>query len=149
MRRKPHSTSLVLLLVCIFAFWWGISVWVGHTTVSTTTTASAPATASDASVQDSDALKVTEAKSGDTYTFNGSLPTLTECDGLGSGISYEGSTNKVTILLTTSKPVTACAQAASADAPAFSVSIKHPGAAPLFGGVRLNGTLVPAQLVQS
>lgn len=150
MRRKPHSTSLVLLLVCIFAFWWGISVWIGHTTTfNTATTATTPSIASDAPAQTADTLKVIESKNGSTYTFNGSLPSLTDCDGLGSGISYDGATDKVTILLTTSKPATACAEAAGTDAPSFSVSIKHAGAAPQFGGVRLNGTLAPAQLVQS
>jgi hypothetical protein len=145
MTRKPHSTSLVLLLVCIFTFWWGISVLAQHdlrgsleVTDQTAPTASAAA------------LVVNETIQGGTHTYSGVYPSPPACNSFGSGIRYSAANGgHVSILLITEPSATACAQAAGADSgEPFTVSIKlAAGSNPAFDGVLLNGVPIPAQLV--
>jgi hypothetical protein len=153
MRRKPHSTSLILLLTCIFAFWWGISVLSQSAAPSlasnnslTPTENTPPSTLSNTA-----ALVVHETMNGTTRTYSGTFMPANACDSFGSGIRYNATAGgQISILLITSPASTACAQAAGdSSSQPFSVSIKlAAGSNPGFGGVLLNGTSIPAQLVQ-
>jgi len=125
--------------VCIFAFWWGVSVL---TQGSSTTTASFSNTAPGGAAP----LTIIESHTGNTYTYSGAYTTHA-CQSLGSGIALAGGGGKVTILLTTAPSTFDCAQAAGDTMPeAFSVSVIHKGAAPEFEGVMLNGQPLPATL---
>jgi len=153
MKRKPHSTSLVLLLVCIFTFWWGISVLTQNSgrgdgnmvqdfsnlTSQTITQATGQAP-----------LLVHETVNGQTHVYSGTFMPKNPCDSFGSGIRYTSAgTGHVSVLLITEPSATACAQAAGTDGEPFSVSIKvSSDATPAFDGVLLNGNSIPAQLVE-
>jgi hypothetical protein len=136
-KRKPHSTSLILLLACIFAFWWGISI------LTKPQPAQPPAAVTQAKP-----LVVHVTLSGTTQTYSGVF-SPPACDSFGSGIRYSAANGgHVTVLLITEPASAACAQAAgnSPDEP-FSVSVKvSRGSAPIFDGVLLNGSNIPAQL---
>ncbi len=147
MKRKPHSASLVLLLICIFTFWWGISVLSQSTIpVSSSTPAGTQYNAG------SEPLLVHESMSGTTRTYSGTFIPNSACDTFGSGIKYSSeSGGHVSVLLISKSSSTDCAQAAegSLDEP-FTVSIKlAAGNNPTFDGVFLNGTMVPSQLIKS
>jgi hypothetical protein len=140
MRRKPHSTSLVLLLVCIFAFWWGVSVLAQNSSFGGTQTAAT-------GQSNAGPLAITESRSGDTYTYSGNFVPGSACEQIGSGISYSGTAqNQVTILLNTTSASTDCAQAAGTASIPFSASIKLAGGEPSFAGVLLNNQPIAAQL---
>ncbi len=153
MKRKPHSASLVLLLICIFTFWWGISV-LSQSSISSTITVpnnqqavSAPAAELDAS----NPVIVHESVSGNTYTYAGNFIPRSSCGSFGSGIKYSSDNGgHVAVLLIAKTSAVDCAQAAGSSAgEPFSVSIKvATGKSPQFDGVLLNGSLIPAQLVQ-
>lgn len=150
MKRKPHSTSLVLLLVCIFTFWWGISVLAQRDleTASPYATQAAPAVTTTGSTAP---LMVSQSISKGTYTYSGVYQAKSTCDSFGSGIRYSAANGEhVSVLLITGPSAVACAQAAgTGTGEPFSVSIKlGGGSAPIFDGVLLNGSPVPAQLVQ-
>jgi hypothetical protein len=147
MKRKPHSTSLVLLLVCIFTFWWGISVLAQRDMVAPAVVANQVPTTANATAAAT--LVVTEAVAGGTHTYTGTYMPQSACDSFGSGIQYDGG-GHVAILLITNPSSTACAQAAGANAgEPFSVSTKGAdGSEPVFDGVLLNGVKIPSQLVQ-
>ncbi len=142
MRRKAHSTSLVLLLICIFAFWWGISVFSQHTfTVFSSVTTNA---------QQTSAVIVHETVSGNTRTYSGTFNSKAMCGSFGSGIQYSAQNGgSVSVLLVTDASAQ-CAQSfdASAIPEPFNVSIQLPGTTPTFEGVLLNGIALPSQLVQ-
>mgnify|MGYP003387647951 CR=1 FL=1 len=147
MKRKPHSTSLVLLLVCIFTFWWGISVL---------TQSSAPTpvaiTHYDPAVQSALVpLAIHETVDGPTHTYTGTFMPSNACDSFGSGIRYTSADGgHVSLLLITEPSTTQCAQAADLTGEPFSVSLKlSVGSRPAFDGVLLNGTHIPAELVES
>ncbi len=146
MKRKPHSTSLVLLLVCIFTFWWGVSVLAQRDLNGTEIV-----TSQTSSLNSSTPLIVSESISGTTHTYSGTfMPPA--CDSFGSGIHYSAQDGgHVSVLLITEPSTTNCAQAAGASTgEPFSVSIKlGAGSSPAFDGVLLNGAPIPAQLVGS
>lgn len=141
MKRKPHSTSLVLLLMCIFTFWWGISVLAQRDLAATP----AAALATPMPVAP---MMVTESVSGTTYTFSGTY-TLSACSSFGSGIRYSAADRgHATILLITEPSIANCAQAGGPlQEQPFTVSIKVSGEAPAFDGVEVNGSVIPSQLV--
>jgi hypothetical protein len=149
MKRKPHSASLVLLLICIFAFWWGISVL----SQSTMPAPMAMQNAADQSI-DSGVLApivVRESVTGETHTYSGTFMQRSLCDSFGSGIRYNSeSGGHVSILLISKASGTACAQAAGEiTAEPFTVSIKlASNVQPVFDGVQLNGAVVPSQLIK-
>jgi hypothetical protein len=148
MKRKPHSTSLVLLLVCIFTFWWGISVLAQHDTSTITQSNTQPATTASQAAP----LMVSESIKNDTYTYSGVYATPSACDSFGSGIRYSAEEGgHVSVLLITEPASTACAQAAGPmSGEPFTVSIKlAAGSNPAFDGVLLNGSIIPSQLVQA
>jgi hypothetical protein len=140
-QRKPHTTSLVLLLVSIFVFWWGISLLAQPTAV--------PAMPAPEQIQPP--LVVHETISGGTHTYSGTFDAL-PCVTFGSGVRYSAANGShVSVLLITEPVSAACAQAAgtSGTKEPFSVSIKlTKGTLPLFDGVFLNGSSIPAQLVE-
>jgi hypothetical protein len=144
MKRKPHSTSLVLLLVCIFTFWWGVSVLTQRDGAQ-----SMQLTPGTAQTNEATPVVVHESISGGTYTYSGTYTPPSACDSFGSGIRYsaEGG-GHVSILLITDNSTANCAQAATLDqGQPFSVSIKLADKNPVFDGVYLNNTAIPAQLV--
>jgi len=148
MRKKPHSTALVLLMVCIFAFWWGISILAEHTFSSSVSASASTA----APTENTEPLTVYESSSGQIYTYHGTYA-AGDCDSLGSGARYEGGKNgQVIILLTTISSPTNCADASKAagnETQDFSVSVSvQPGYSIAFQGLMLNGTLMPTQLVK-
>lgn len=150
MKRKPHSTSLVLLLVCIFTFWWGISVLAQRDLVAppvATTQTTPTATTAIASTP----LSVSETIKGTTYYYSGVFTSKDVCYSFGSGIKYSAADGgHVSVLLLTEPATTNCAQTAgTAAGEPFNVSIKLAGAAPVFDGVLLNGAPIPAQLVKA
>ena len=148
MKRKPHSTSLVLLLLCIFTFWWGISVLAQHDTLVATATPSLPTTPA---VTTAAPLLVNGTSKNGTFTYSGVYTPQNACDSFGSGIRYRSNEGgHVSILLITAPSSAACAQAAGiTNGQSFSVSIKlSVKDIPQFDGVLLNGAAIPAQLVQ-
>lgn len=147
MSRKPHSTSLILLLVCIFAFWWGISIFSSYSVSTKSATAAAPGPAASIAPR-AEPIVVYETNNAGVYTFSGSYTLPSSCDSLGSGIRYDS--GGVSVLLSMEPPATVCTAAAGALAEPFSVSIKLPkGAPPVFAGVFLNGSAIPASVSQS
>jgi len=151
MTRKPHSTSLVLLLVCIFTFWWGISVLAQHDLRGSLEVTDQTATAPSNNLAGAPLL-VTETVQGGTHTYSGVYPTPPVCNSFGSGIRYSAANGgHVSVLLITEPSATECAQASgtgSTTGEPFTVSIKlAAGAAPSFDGVLLNGVPILAQLV--
>lgn len=142
MTRKPHSTSLVLLLVCIFTFWWGISVLSQHDLRGSLYVAN-PSNAA--------ALIITESVSGGVYTYSGTYIPPAACGSFGSGIRYNAADGgHVSVLLLTEPSSGACTQASgNGGSEPFSVSIKPGAVKPAFDGVLLNGNPIPAQLVEA
>ncbi|HEV8666944.1 MAG TPA: hypothetical protein VN665_03845 [Candidatus Paceibacterota bacterium] len=147
-KRKPHSTSLVLLLVCIFTFWWGISVLAQHDTsgplASFNQSSSAPSTANTAPIT------VRQTNVNGTYTYSGTFIPASPCDSFGSGVRFiQANGGHVAVLLDTEPAAAGCAQASGNDSgEPFSVSVKSKlPQPPQFDGVLLNGTPIPSQLV--
>lgn len=151
MKRKPHSTSLVLLLLCIFTFWWGISVLAQHdaslpSTVAVVSQPSQPAQTTAVPVLVSETIK------NGTHTYTGSFNPQHACDSFGSGIHYSSNDGgHVSVLLITSPALTDCAQAAgTSSTQTFSVSIKlNASEQPQFDGVLLNGATIPSVLASN
>jgi hypothetical protein len=144
MKRKPHSTSLVLLLLCIFTFWWGVSVLAQHDTVQSPVALHNTLPQTNAGTAP---VLVNQTYANGVFTYSGMYTPQNACDSFGSGIDYGG--GHVSVLLITAPATIACAQAAGAsDAQPFTVSIKlGPNTVPQFDGVTLNGNPIPAQLV--
>jgi hypothetical protein len=152
MKRKPHSTSLVLLLVCIFTFWWGISVLTQTSVVPSQATAVQDFSNLNKVAITGTPLMVHETVDGATHVYSGTYMPKNACDSFGSGIRYTSAGGgHVSVLLITEPSTTACAQASSGtEGEPFSVSIKvSEGGKPSFDGVLLNGSQIPAELVAS
>jgi hypothetical protein len=132
--------SLVLLLLCIFAFWWGISVFSRNVSTGNQVVVSSNAVQRP--------LIIKETHSDDEYTYSGTYLPKNPCEQLGSGIRFVNQNGgEVTILLTTALSATECAQANDGEQGIpFSVSIKD-REKPHFMGVLLNSIEVPSELV--
>ncbi|MGC9602591.1 MAG: hypothetical protein ABSE76_02520 [Minisyncoccia bacterium] len=152
MQNRAHSStwSLVLLFVCIFAFWWGIAVF----TQNSTGVSNQQPTADAPSVQyvPQGTLKPVEVQvafANNTYTYSGSMPLDSSCEELGEGISVNGQNpSHVTILLTLVKPSVACAQASEGGTnEPFSVSVLvASGTKAMLDGLTINGIIIPTTI---
>ncbi len=149
MKRKPHSTSLVLLLMCIFTFWWGVSV-LAQRSVPEQSVIAATQTQPEVSPAAGTPLMVTESANGNTFTYNGTYQPQNPCDSFGSGIQYNSASDggHVVVVILTKPSATACAEAASVSpGQPFSVSMQlSTNTAPIFDGVLVNGAPIPARL---
>jgi hypothetical protein len=148
MTRKPHSASLVLLLICIFAFWWGISL-LSQSSIPVSNTVQTTFSGSNGSATP---LVVHESVAGSAYTYSGTYMPRSVCDSFGSGIRYNSEDGGHVSILLIAKPSTIdCAQAEdTAAGEPFTVAIKLAvGSNPQFDGVFLNGTKLPSQLIKS
>ena len=147
MQNRAHSgrLSLVLLFVCIFAFWWGIAVLTqnnngapsGQPTANAASVAYVPeAVSSPVAVQVSFA--------NNTYTYSGIVPAASACDQLGEGISVNGSNpSHVTVLLTLMKQQGACTDTGDSNEP-FAVSVSvGAGTKAVLDGLTVNGVITP------
>ena len=154
MRSKGRrgKLSLILLFVGIFAFWWGIAVLTQNGKVlPSLSSASAPSSVAYAIQNFSGPLTVdTSVSNNNVYTYSGSLPLVSSCDQLGTGLAVSGTNPAhVTVLLTLMKPVVDCAEAADGpdDVQPFSVSIAvKPGAKAVLDGVTVNGIIIAAKV---
>ena len=155
MRGKGHQSkySLLVLFVAIFAFWWGIAVLTQNTKPNYTAPQSVSAVPSSAIPQDiSGPVPVQESvSSAGVYSYTGSVPLPDSCDDLGTGISVSGQNPEhVTIILTLTKPLTSCVEAAGTGVQQpFGVSVAAPsGAKAVLDGLTVNGVIVPTTLTK-
>ena len=151
MQNRAHSgrLSLVLLFVCIFAFWWGIAVLTqnnsgapsGQPTANAASVAFMPeAVAGPVAVQVSFA--------NNTYTYSGIVPAASACDQLGEGISVNGSNpSHVTVLLTLMKQSGICREASGDASQPFAVSVSvASGTKAILDGLTINGIITPTTI---
>ena len=142
MQSRAHSGtwSLVLLFVCIFAFWWGIAVLAQNNNVASVPYA-------PEGVSGPVAVRITSANN--TYTYSGSVPLASPCDELGEGIAVNGQhPPHITVLLTLMKPSVACAQASDgSSSEPFSVSVSvASGTKAVLDGLTVNGIIMPTTI---
>jgi hypothetical protein len=143
-RNRPGKLSLLLLFVCIFAFWWGIAVLTQNSAAPGTE--QAPVGSTNTIPQGvSGPIGVDISISNNRYTYSGSVPLVSSCDELGEGIAVHGEDPAhVTILLTLVRQ-SACAEAAGGGTEEpFSVSVSaSAGAKVMLDGLTVNGVIVP------
>lgn len=147
-RRKPHSSALVLLVVLIFGFWWGVAVFAHYVRTGSEITAGGTAPLYYTAQHP---LSVTYTRANDEIHYQGNF-SLPSCEALGSGISYKGKNpSHVALMFMSSKSPVACAQAASEDKTPFELSIelKESDPLPVFDGVTLNGKTLPSTLAEA
>jgi hypothetical protein len=153
MQNRAHSgkLSLVLLFVCIFAFWWGIAVLSQNNTGSSNTQATANA-ASVAYVPEgiSGPVAVQVSFANNTYTYSGSVPLTSPCDQLGEGIAVNGSNpSHITVLLTLMKQPGTCTDTGGDANEPFAVSVSvAPGTKAVLDGLTVNGIITPTAIQQ-
>jgi hypothetical protein len=151
MQSRAHSGrwSLVLLFVCIFAFWWGIAV-LGQNNTATPSGQPTANAASVAYVPEAVAgpVAVQVAFTNDTYTYTGLVPLSSPCDELGEGIAVNGrNPSHVTILLTLMKQPGACTETSGDTNGPFLVSVSvAPGTKAVLDGLTINGIITPTTI---
>ncbi|HUD02593.1 MAG TPA: hypothetical protein VMR46_01045 [Candidatus Paceibacterota bacterium] len=153
MQNRAHSgkLSLVLLFVCIFAFWWGIAVL----TQNNTGAPNAQPTANAASVASipqevSGPVAVQVSFANNTYTYSGTVPLASPCDQLGEGIAINGKDpSYVTVLLTLMKQPGICKATSGDTNEPFSVSVSvASGTKAVLNGLTVNGIITPTAIQQ-
>ena len=150
-RAHPGRLSLVLLFVCIFAFWWGIAVLTQNNTASSSTQSlanAASATPVPEGVPGPVGMQVAFVKN--TYTYSGSVPAASPCDMLGEGIAVNGKNpSHVTILLTLMKQPGTCTDTTGDSNEPFAVSVSvASGTKAVLDGLTVNGIITPTTLQQ-
>gem|GEM_PF-2077821 len=152
MHQRSHSgrLSLILLFVCIFAFWWGIATLAQNSKAAPDPTSSTPAAvAAYVPQQVSGPVTMQVAVANDMYTYSGSVPLASSCEQLGEGIAVKGrDPSHITVLLTLTQPATACAEASGGStSEPFAVSASvTPGTKAILDGITVNGVITPATI---
>jgi len=148
-RGKKNTTTLVSLIVAIFAFWWGVSVLDQTQNVPKVITVAAADLQIDPYTAASVIVVHHSLDANHMDAFSGTITLPSGCDDLGTGIASHGSNPAhVTILLTVLKdPGCTSAPPGGSDQP-FSVSLSHAATAPVFDGVTVNGVIVPSKVVE-
>ncbi len=152
MQNRAHSgkLSLVLLFVCIFAFWWGTAVLTQNNTPSNTQLAANAASVASIPEEVSGPIAIQVAFANNTYTYSGSVSAASPCDQLGEGIAVHGkSPSHATILLTLMKHQGACTDAAGDANEPFSVSVSvATGTKAVLDGLTVNGAIASTTIQQ-
>lgn len=143
MKRRRAQWSLMVLLVGIFALWWGVSVLSGQNYTFKNSSA-----AKLVSYTSNTPIIVYGSMLGNTHTFEGSVPLANSCEVLGSGIAVQGSNPAhVTVVLSLMESPGLCAQAAGNSEEMFNVSLSLPtNTQVVFDGTTMNGVIVPSML---
>jgi hypothetical protein len=151
MQSRAHSGrwSLVLLFVCIFAFWWGIAV-LGQNNKGSSNTQPTANAASVAYVPEgvSGPVAVQVAFVNDTYTYSGSVSSASPCDQLGEGIAVHGNNpSHVTVVLTLMKQSGICTDTMGDANEPFAVSVSvASGTKAVLDGLTVNGIITPTTI---
>ena|SRR5579859_3766608 len=143
-KARRGVAAFTILLVAIFAFWWGISVLDYQSAGATSESASPAAASKEVSYMGDMPILVVDTQDKSTHSYHGALA-VPSCEQLGSGVSTVGSKPvHVTLRLT----LTASGDCSSSpmESQAFAVSVSEGSAAVVFDGVVINDQIVPSQV---
>jgi hypothetical protein len=144
LRSRRKSGAFAVLLVALFALWWGVAL-ISSRGGSISTTA-LPGPAVDSYVGGPIAVEHSVLDGMDVYHGSVALPSA--CDTLGTGLATRsGTPPHLTITLTINK-TPGCGAAQGSDAEPFAVSVSRQKTPPVLDGVTVNGVIVSNTLAE-